>query len=320
VPTFSHTVVIVNGEAGGGTVRRLWPRLLREIVAASAGRLSVRWTPCPEAATELTRTALHAGGNRIVAVGGDGTLHEVVNGFFDDDRPIAPQAVLVHLPCGTGGDFRRALQVGNGLASAHQLRSPRVREIDLLRVRYASAQNEAASQYVANVASCGLGGRVVQSVEQTPARLGARVGPLGGTLVYLGAILYGLATDRPARLRIEIDGRDLGTVTARNVAIANGPAFGGGLRIAPRATIDDGELDVVIIEDVSLRFLLSHAHRFYRGTHAALPGVHHLRGRRVTLHPAPGETDPVWLEGDGELLGRLPASVEVMPRALRIQS
>jgi YegS/Rv2252/BmrU family lipid kinase len=319
VLTFSHTVVIVNGEAGGGTVRRLWPRLLREIVAASAGRLSVRWTPCPEAATELTRTALHAGADRIVAVGGDGTLHEVVNGFFEDDRPIAPQAVLVHLPCGTGGDFRRALQVGNGLASAHQLRSPRIREIDLLRVRYASARNEAASQYVANVASCGLGGRVVQSVEQTPARLGARVGPLGGTLVYLGAILYGLATDRPHRLHIEIDGRDLGAVTARNVAIANGPAFGGGLRIAPRAAIDDGELDVVIIEDVSLRFLLSRAHRFYRGTHATLPGVHHLRGRRITLHPA-DETDPVWLEGDGELLGRLPASVEVMPRALRIQS
>lgn len=320
MPPFSHTVVIVNGEAGGGTVRRLWPRLLREIVAASAGRLSVQWTTCPEAATELTRTALQAGADRIVAVGGDGTLHEVVNGFFEEDRPIAPQAVLVHLPCGTGGDFRRALQVGNGLASAHQLRSPRIREIDLLRVRYASAGNGSASQYVANVASCGLGGLVVQSVEQTPARLGAHLGPLGGTLVYLGAILYGLATDPPARLHIEIDGRDLGAVTARNVAIANGPAFGGGLRIAPRAAIDDGELDVVIIEDVSIRFLLSHAHRFYRGTHASLPGVHHVRGRRVTLHPAPGETDPVWLEGDGELLGRLPASVEVIPRALRIQS
>jgi len=301
-------------------MRRIWPRLLREIVRATSGSLSVQWTPSPQAATVLTRRALTNGADRVIAVGGDGTLHEVVNGFFENGRPVAPQAVLVHLPCGTGGDFRRALRVGNGLASAHQLRSACIREVDLLRVHYTTPDGRSESHYVVNVASCGLGGLVVQTVEQTPARLGAHVGPFGGTLVYLGAILYGLATYRSSRLQIEIDDRTLGVIDIRNVAIANGPSFGGGLRIAPGAAIDDGELNVVIIEDVSTRFLLAHAHRFYRGTHTSLPGVRCLRGQSVILRPAPEETNPVWIEGDGERLGRLPANIELLRGALRVQS
>jgi YegS/Rv2252/BmrU family lipid kinase len=317
VPTFSHTIAIVNSQAGGGSMRRIWPQLLREMVRATRGRLSVRWTPSPQAATRLTRQALQDGADRVVAVGGDGTLHEVVNGFFENGQPIAPRAVLVHLPCGTGGDFRRALQVGNGLASTRQLWSPQIRAVDLLRVRYTTG-GDTASRYVVNVASCGLGGLVVQSVEHAPARLGAHVGPLGGTLVYLGAILYRLTTAPASHLHMEIDGRDLGVWSTHTVAVANGPSFGGGLQIAPGANIDDGRFDLVLLEDVSLSFLLRHAHRFYRGSHGSLAGVHRFCGTRLHLRPA--RPEPIWLEGDGEPLGRLPATVDLLPGALRVQS
>jgi len=296
--------------AGGGRVRREWPRLLSRLVQATAS-LTVRWTTDPGTATALTRQALNDGAERIVAVGGDGTLHEVVNGFFADHAPIAPSALLVFIACGSGSDFRKALGAPTGIDAVQQVRSDRIRPLDLLRVQYTTEDDGREECYAVNIASAGLSGRVVRHFSPGPSPLPPRLG-------YFGAALRAVATDRPTRVRLTLDGESLPPLRVRLVAVANGHTFAAGLPIAPRATPHDGVFDVTVIHDVSVPYLLLHAHRFYRGTHRALDGVSTHRGHRLTVEPV-DDRRSVWTEADGEALGKLPTTVEIIPQTLRVQ-
>lgn len=309
-PFFMRTCAIVNPAAGRGRVRRLWPTLeprLRAIVPD----LTVERTPAPGAATPLTRTAVREGAERIVAVGGDGTLHEVVNGFFEEDgTPFSPAPVLTPLACGTGTDFRRSLGVPPAGDAVDRLSTPRTRRIDLLRVTYTEASGERSHRYALNVASFGLSGRVVEA-------LGSGGRGVPGRLYYLSALLRALASHRPFAVVITVDGTTVPAGATHLVAVANGHSFGGGIRIAPDAVLDDGRLDVTALHDASAWALLGRLPHFYRGTHPALDGVTTLRGRRLVARPL--RDTPIPLEADGELLGRLPAAVTVVPDALRLQ-
>jgi len=304
-----RTCAIVNPTAGGGRVRRVWPRLLSRLLDVTDS-LSVRWTPAPGAATTLTRQALKNGADRIVAVGGDGTVHEVVNGFFEGQTPIAPAAVLAVVACGTGSDFRRTLGAPTAVDAVDQLQRPRIAPLDVLRVEHAVA-NRGVTRYAINIVSAGLSGTVVRRFSRRQRLIPPR-------LHYLGATLRALATNRPARVRLTLDGRPLPPARVRLVAAANGHTFAAGLPIAPAATPRDGLLDLIVLRDVPAPALLRHAHRFYRGTHTALAGVEASRGHRLTIEPLDPHR-PVWTEADGEALGRLPMSVEVVPQAVHVQ-
>jgi YegS/Rv2252/BmrU family lipid kinase len=274
--------------------------------------LTVEKTTGPGDATRLTRSAIAAGYDRLVAVGGDGTLHEVVNGYFEPDgTAITPAPPLVPLPCGTGTDFNRTLGGKTGLDAVAYLHSDRVRPIDLLRLDYTDLDWHPAHRYAINIASVGLSSDVVRSVNRGGLHLP------GPRLRYLGAILRALVSHRPFRVELSVDGTDLGELSVRVIAAANGHTFGAGVKIAPNAAIDDGLLDVTILEDVPALRLLRRLPRFYDGRHLSLDGVTTHRGRRLTIRPL--DDTPVWLEADGELLGRLPVTVEVVPNALRIQ-
>jgi YegS/Rv2252/BmrU family lipid kinase len=272
----------------------------------------VRWTTAPGEATALTRAAVRGGAERIVAVGGDGTLHEVVNGFFaEDGTPLSPTPVLTPLACGTGSDFRRALGVPAAPMALDRLSAPRTRSVDLLRVRYTTAAGKRAYRYALNVASVGLSGEVVR-------RLQGGGGPPLGRFRYVGALLRALVAHRPFGAEVELDGRPVPAASVHLIAAANGPSFGAGLRIAPGAALDNGRLDVCLLHDAPALALLGRLPRFYRGTHPSLQGVTIRRGRRLRVSP-PRQAPPIRVEADGELLGRLPAAVETVPDALRLQ-
>ena len=305
-----RTHVIVNPAAGNGRVRRLWPRLEPRLRTASPG-LSVDWTTAPGEATSLTRAALDDGEERIVAVGGDGTLHEVVNGFFAaDGTPLAPAACLVPIPCGTGTDFRRALSIPTGVEAVELLEKGQTEWIDLLRLQYTAPDGTRTQRYALNIASFGLSSRVVQAVARS-------WDALPGSLRYPVALLRALRAHRPCPVDLTLDGTPLEGAAIHLVAVANGHAFGGGIQIAPKARFDDGYLDVTILRDVPAWTLLRCLDRFYSGTHLSLKGVTAARGQYFTARP---QTDtPVWVEADGELLGQLPVTVEVVPEALQIQ-
>lgn len=305
-----RTHAIVNPAAGGGRVRRRWPTLearLRGVVP----NLTVRRTTAPGEATALVRAAVRDGAERIVAVGGDGTLHEVVNGFFAaDGTPLSPAPVLTPLPCGTGSDFCRALGIPAAPVAVARLSDPQSRRIDLLRVRYTDSTGARVHRYGLNVVSFGLSARVVEGLG--PQHRGL----LRGRLSYLGALLRALGSHRSFGVELTVDGTPLPGSAVHLGAVANGPSFGAGIRIAPGARPDDGRLNVTILHDAPALALLCRLPRFYRGTHPALDGVTTARGRRLTATP---REPPVPLEADGEWLGRLPATVEVVPNALRLQ-
>jgi len=306
-----HSCAIVNPTAGGGRARRLWPRLLPLLLSAT-DRLTVRWTTGLGSGTVLAQQAVQRGVDRVIAVGGDGTFHDVVNGVFKPGSSVAATPVCAFVACGTGSDARRALGIPAGLDGVAHLRDAPARAVDLLRLQYTTADGQTTSRVALNVASLGLSGAVVRWAQR------GRALPLPPRLRYLGAILVALFTQRPGAVALTLDGRPLPVDRTWAVAVANGPTFGAGLQIAPAAQIDDGQLDVTVIHAQPVHHLLRHASRFYRGTHATLDGVTMHRGRTLTARP--GGSSPVWLEADGERLGRLPARIEILPQALRIQA
>ena len=293
-------------------MHRLWPTL-RPALDATIGTYATRWTERPDEATELTRAALHNGYERILAVGGDGTLNEVANGFFEDDAPIRSEAVLAPISCGTGSDFRRSLDASlPPEAAIHALLQDRVRAIDVGHLEYTNDSEHMTTRYFVNIASFGMGGAVDRTVQSLPAKE-----QIGGRLAYFYAILHTLVRYENQPVELSVDGVSHGPFRIRSVAVANGRYFGGSLPIAPRAQLDDGQFDVVVLGDMTRRMLFRHARRFYEGTHTTLEDVLTLRGRQITATP---HTDaPVRLDVDGEPLGRLPATFKVIPHALRIQ-
>lgn len=306
-----RTCAIVNPVAGRGRVRRLWPKLEDGLRAATSS-LTVRRTTRPKQATTFTRAALADGYDQIVAVGGDGTLHEVVNGYFaSDGSPIPSTSPLVPIPCGTGTDFNRTLGGRTGLDALSYLHSDQTRRIDLMRVRYTVPNSDTHAEYAVNVTSFGLSGRVVQ-------RLARRDGLLPATsLRYLEAILPTLLQYRAQDVTVSVDGHERPASPVLLGAVANGHSFAGGIKIAPDAVPDDGRLHVTLVDDLSFLRVLQAVPRAYFGTHLSLAGVTSLQGQTITARPV--DDEPVWLEADGELLGRLPATVEVVPEALPLR-
>lgn len=306
------TVVILNPQAGGGRAGRRWPAM-RRVLDATVGSYAVHRTQQPQDATRLTRSALQRGAGRIIAIGGDGTLNEAANGFFDDGVSLHPQALLAPISCGTGSDFRRS--VGGPVsptAALHALLQHRVRSVDVGLLQYTTAGGRRATRVFVNIASFGMGGAVDRVVQTMPGKA-----YLGGRAAYFYAILHTLALYRNRPVTLHVDGDRVFSGPVRNVAVANGRCFGGGLPIAPDASLDDGTLNVVVLGDLSRRALLRHARRFYTGTHYDLDGVDTFRGQHITA--APLSDAPVLIDMDGEPMGRLPASFSIRPSALRIQ-
>lgn len=313
----SEAAVIVNPRSQNGALGSAWPDLAR-VVRREWGPFETLMTQAPGDATRLARTALRAGCDLVVAVGGDGTVHEVANGFFEGDCPIRPGAALGVLPFGTGGDFRRSLGVPREIAAAARvLFGGTRRAIDVGRLEFAQggrggARGHRGHRIFVNIASFGIGGEVDRIVNASSKALGGRVSFLLGTA--RAALRY-----RNQKVRLVFDGNDDTALTAviNNVAVANGRYFGGGMHIAPGASLDDGKFDVVILGDLTRLDLVLSGRRVYSGTHIGMPKVSHRRAMRLDASPV-DPADEVLLDVDGEAPGALPASFTLLPGALSV--
>ena len=253
---------------------------------------------------ELAREAAVGGARLLVVVGGDGSLHEVVNGLAG----LTETPELALIPRGTGGDFVRTFGIpGDVTAAARIALTGEMQAIDLGRVTYRSWDGHEASALFANVASAGMSGAIAQRANRTSKALGAKASYLWATFaVFAGwsAVETSVAVDGETRSGRMFD-----------VVVANGRFFGGGMKMCPDALPADGLLDVVTIGDVTKRDLVLTMPKIYRGTHLPHPKAEALRGRVVTV-----ETDePVPVELDGEQPGTTPARFEVLPGALRLR-
>ena len=299
---------VVNPRAGLGKSRRLWPALHRELTR-TLGVFPWDWTERPLHASALVRTALGEGCDLIISVGGDGTLNEVVNGFFDQQRSPNPQAALALVPCGSGGDFRRSLGLDGSVRSAlAAILAGETREVDVGRLSYRSFSGAAADRLFINIASLGLSARVSHLVCRQPSCL-------GGSGRFFLATLQALLSHKNQPVNLEVDGERLPPQVLNTAAVANGRFFGGGMQIAPRALIEDGLLDLVLLGAVDLRDFLLWGQRLYQGRHLSHPCIHY---RKVCTVSATGAAS-VMVEVDGEPIGTLPTSFDLLPRALRVR-
>jgi len=253
-----------------------------------------------------------------VAVGGDGCIHEVVNGLMQARSGGAARARLGIIGQGTGGDFRRTLGIEHRLDRyCAALTQGRPRLIDVGRFSYRDHEGRPAEAYFMNILSAGVGGLVDQHVARMP-----KTG--GGGVAYFAASVRGLLESRLGRLRCRVtlggETREL-ELTTRQIAICNGQVYGGGMRMAPMAEPDDGLFDVVDLGGSALPRFVAVSSGVYTGRHLKSRDVSHFRCERIELELLNTEVDDRFLlDVDGEPLGRLPISVTLEPRALEVMA
>ena len=301
---FGPLVVIANPRSGRGKVATHLPEIERILTDARLSYRIVRTTH-PGHATEVARDALARGERYLVAVGGDGTVHEVVNGMLDGGRPVAADAVLGVVAAGSGCDLVRSFGLpGDTLQAARHLAGDQIRPIDVGQVTYTSGAAE-VTRYFPNIAEVGLGGAVVARAARLPAVLGpAR---------YLAGFWLTLPGFRPATVRLDVDGQAY-QWRASNVVVANCRFYGGGMQISPKSEPDDGALDVLVMVGPKSDALTS-LPKVYRGTHLPHRNIAELRASRVRVEADP----PFVIEADGELLGTTPATFEIIRTPIRLK-
>ncbi len=299
-------VIIYNPAAGGGRVGRTWARLeagLRDHL----GSVDFLRTEHPRHATELARQAVEQGVRNVISLGGDGTHNEVVNGIMQADP--APGVVgFGVLPAGTGGDFARVLNTSRDtLEAAHTLHFESTTPLDVGRVEFGEDGEQV--RYFINVATFGIGGLVDRLVNDAPKVLGGKASFFIGTV-------RALAKYKPALVMLDVDGEAIGPLTINTVAVGNGRYCGGGMMVTPEADPTDGMFEVIIIEQRGLRDMIALTRDIYRGTHTRRDFVHVRKARRVrATQVGPHEA---FLDLDGEAPGAIPATLEIVPGALRL--
>ena len=292
----SAPLVILNPVAGGGRAGRL------------AGWVSERLAARPDARFEITRRAGHAEElaaqaagrhDRVVAVGGDGTIQEVMNGLVNGE----PAATIGIVPVGSGNDLARSLGLPRDPAAAWTIAlGSAERSLDLALATGADGR----TRWFGSAGGIGFDAQVA-------AAMAARSGWQRGQAGYLLTTLDELRRFSNRRIELPIDGVPRET-RALFVAIANGEFYGGGMRIAPGAAVDDGRLDLCIVGDISRLTAMRQLANLYRGTHVHHPQVQMAQGHTIEVD---GEAGTL-IHLDGEPFGSLPLSVRLQPAAIRV--
>ena len=346
-------LLIVNPACGAGDKAHALPHVLTA-VEQTLGDTVIRYTARRGHARELALEGSREGYPLIVAVGGDGTFSEVVNGVLaaaDEAARAAtgtgpaPEAATAPeiggalkaggatapaaaggapgpavglISVGTGGDFRRSLGIDQGYERCIEaIALGRERVVDVGRATFPDMDGNPVDQYFVNVLSAGLGGLVDHYMETMPGVFGGRAGYY---LASLRAVM--ISKERPLQARITWQGETREEVIpAYLIAICNGRWFGGGMDVAPMALPDDGRLEVVTITERNRLYLAGKVRLIYTGRHLDEPTVHHFPCERIELRLDNGAHERRFLlDVDGDALGSLPLAVEVAPRRLRVRA
>lgn len=308
--THFRTFVVVNPHSANKKTERHWSQIARHI-GFSVGKFEHEFTSGPGDATRIARQALRAGAEMVVSVGGDGTHNEVINGFFGEDgTPINPDAVLGIISRGTGADFIKTMNLPKDFElAALALTGKGTRTVDVVRTSFHSRTGDPVTRYFLNITDFGVGGYVVDAVNNTSKALGGRlsfaIGSVRGILSY---------ENQPMRVELD-DGEEVIEGRFQNVIAANGRYFGGGMKIAPKAEPDDGLMDVIFMGDLSRREMILLSPRVYKGEAEKHPKIFSRRARKLLATSA----EEVRIDMDGEGVGKLPIQMEIVPQAIRVK-
>ncbi|MEO5326542.1 diacylglycerol kinase family lipid kinase [Mesorhizobium sp. CC13] len=307
--------VVRNPVAGGGRLGAHWA----EVAAALSDRfddVEFRETGEPGDGAVLARDLVALGCEVVVAAGGDGTISEVADGILQMQAETGRSAVLGVLPCGTGLDFARGLGIPVDAKSAvDRIADGFDRVIDAGRISFVEDHGRLASRHFVNIASLGMSGATVRAVNNDRRR-----GRVSAKALFFWRTVTEFLRYRFQDVRITIDDGAPVEAKVALVAVANERFFGGGMMIAPDAVPDDGLFDIVILRAASKLQLIFDIRLLYGGRHRNHPAITILRGRKVTVEPL---GDPLanaaLVDIDGESPGHIPATYEMVPRALTVR-
>ncbi|KQL46896.1 hypothetical protein AN963_18585 [Brevibacillus choshinensis] len=293
---------IVNPVAGNGKGKEIWDHLeqnLRQQGAVYHVRKTSREGEAENLAVELIEKE---GVNKIIAVGGDGTVHEVVNGMYQTGKGC----LLGHVAAGSGNDFSRGHSLSNDPIQAIEriMSDKREKVIDLLKIN---------GRLAVNSVGAGFDGEVAKTTNEASYKKWLNRFKLG-KVAYIWSVIRVLCTYRPCPVTLTVDGKVIPFERAWLITIANIPNYGGGMLICPGAVSDDGFAEICVVSNVGRLGLLRAFPQIFTGAHVNHPKIRFFRGRQILV-----ETQrPLFVHADGEIVAQTPICVEILPKSLRI--
>jgi diacylglycerol kinase (ATP) len=315
---FGRLAVVANPIAGRGNKERGWPQV-KSVLDAAGFDYEVTLTEGPGHATQAARSAREAGRRFVIAVGGDGTVHEVVNGVMS--APDPGETILGVVPAGSGCDFGRTFGLPQEpeAAAQHLLGDGLWGRVDLARLSHLDQHGQRTQRWFANIAEAGLGAEAVAMAARMPRWLGGSVYRLASTRALLA--------HKPSMMRITMHGHKARgarpdapleeialDIKASMAVVANCQFYGGGMRVAPRAIPSDGLLDVLVFSGPK-RDAAQLTPKLYKGEHVPNRNIAEYLASTITIEAE----EPVLLEADGEVIGTTPATFEVVPDAISLK-
>jgi YegS/Rv2252/BmrU family lipid kinase len=306
----SKTTAIINPASSAGKTGSHLAELSEKIKYFLGDDIRIELTRKPNDATHLSRKALIDGCNLIVAVGGDGTINEIVNGFFSNGHLVNDQSKLGIINCGTGSGLAQSLHLPDTVSRQLEIiKLAEFRRIDCGRIIYQSKSNPKKIRYFINEFQLGIGGTVVKNVQNHQKRL-------GGSLAFGLTTIKSVFTHPNQHMDIVVNKEKTIESNFTGIVVANGEYTGGGMNLAPAAKLDDGYFNILLIQGLTIPQRLIAFSKVYSGNHIKNGKFSFFQAKSLKIN----SNENVLLEADGELLGRLPCSVEMLPHAIPICS
>jgi YegS/Rv2252/BmrU family lipid kinase len=303
----SKIAFIVNPHAGNGVTESNWT-VIEGLARDRLGHFETYMTQKPGDAWMFAKAAVSKGADLVVCMGGDGTLNEVINGIMMHEESIRSDVTLGFVPNGTGCDFVRTVPIPQNTEHALNLiAAGSARSLDLGKLFFRNHQGCKCLRYFHNITSFGLGGEVAQRANRASKALGPFITYLWITLISI--FLYG-----KKRIRIRIDNDFEQEINIWNVAVANGRYHGGGMRVAPDASVYDGRLNVTVIGDLTIPEIFLKLPKLYNGRIYDIDKVVNYTGEKIEAF----SDQQVLLDVDGEQPGMMPIVIHMVPGALKI--
>jgi len=302
--------VVRNPLSGQRARAKFWPAM-RQALQDRFDNVKIHETSGGGDAARLAAALCDSGYDLVIAVGGDGTIGETIDGIL---RSGHPATAFSFIRSGSGSDFARNFSLPDSAqAIAREIAEAPLRRIDVGRLTCSDENGMRIERHFANIASLGLSGRVVQVVNRQ--RRGGLISGEARFLLY-SAIETLRYSARP--VSVTIDGEEVFRGPVTLVACANGGWFGGGMHVAPHADLADGLLDVVIVGAAPRLKLLALLNTLYTAAHVGNPLVSIFRGRRIEVVPI-DSAQPLPIDCDGEAPGQIPACFEIVPQGLNLK-
>lgn len=300
--------VIFNPVSAGGKTQTHFKEIMDELGNYFGNGFAVYITTRQNEAENIARTVIENGTDLIIGVGGDGTLNEIINGFYSNGRLINHECRLGIISSGTGEGFSRSLMLPKNLSEQVEIiQKGKTKSVDIGRIIYSSTNGSREERYFLNEFQVGIGGAVVKNVDSSLKKLGGSISFALGT-VKTALIHPNQFLSIKTNSKNEYHGQFVGLV------VANGNTTGGGMLLTPDAKIDDAQFDLLLMHDQTPLERLWNFPKIYSGSHIRSEKFEIIHADHIEID----SDENIPIEADGELLGNLPCSVELLHAQIHV--